>query len=271
MADNYLEKRFEEHYAQSAQKKSTPHKAMKVRRVLVTGGAHGIGEAIVRNMRVAGHNVAFCDIDDERGEEIARTTGTRYFHCDVRDAEALETLFGTVTREWGDVDILVNNVGVSEFKPLTEMSVEDFDNVLSINLRPVFILSKLMAQYRKNLATPNRYGRIINMCSTRYLQSEAGTEAYSASKGGIYSLTHALSQSLAPMKITVNCISPGWIETGDYAALSEADHEQHPSGRVGKTQDIARMVRFLCDEENDFINGQNITIDGGMTTKMIYV
>ena len=101
--------------------------------------------------------------------------------------------------------------------------------------------------------------------------SEAGTEAYSASKGGIFSLTHALAVSLSKYHITVNSISPGWIENYHYDTLTEADHRQHPSLRVGKPDDIARMCLFLCNEKNDFINGENITIDGGMTRKMIYV
>ena len=101
--------------------------------------------------------------------------------------------------------------------------------------------------------------------------SEPGTEAYAASKGGIYSLTHALALSLADLHITVNCISPGWIENYAYDSLREEDHRQHPSQRVGKPEDIARMCVFLCQEENDFINGESITIDGGMTKKMIYI
>ena len=111
---------------------------------------------------------------------------------------------------------------------------------------------------------------MINLCSTRYLMSEAGTEAYAASKGGIYSLTHALAISMAPYRVTVNCISPGWIETGDYAQLTHEEHAMHPSGRVGKPEDVARIALFLAQTENDFINGQNLTVDGGMTKKMIY-
>ena len=115
------------------------------------------------------------------------------------------------------------------------------------------------------------FGRIVNICSTRYLMSEPGSEGYAASKGGIYSLTHALALSLAEWHITVNSISPGWICTGDYEQLRPEDHAQHPSGRVGKPEDIARMCLFICQEENDFMNGENVTIDGGMTKKMIYI
>ena len=115
------------------------------------------------------------------------------------------------------------------------------------------------------------YGRIINIASTRWHQNEAGWEAYGASKGGVVSLTNSLCVSLSDTAVTVNAISPGWIETGDYDALTEADHKQHPSGRVGKPADILRACLFLAAAESDFINGINLVVDGGMTKRMIYV
>ena len=110
----------------------------------------------------------------------------------------------------------------------------------------------------------------MNLCSTRYLQSEAGCEAYAASKGGIWSLTHALAVSLAPYHITVNCIAPGWISVNEDEILRPKDHAFHLSGRVGRAEDIARTCLFLCEQKSDFINGQCITVDGGVTKKMIY-
>ena len=269
MADNYLEKKFEEYQ----QRKRTPSKgrtslsSQPMRRVFITGGANGIGQAMVRAFRSAGHRVAFCDVDEPRGKEVNKGLTTE---MDVREAHHLEACMNQLFEAWGDLDILINNVGVSDFKPLTTCSVEEFDRILAINLRPVFITARCLALHREQLATPNPFGRIINLCSTRYLMSEAGTEAYAASKGGIYSLTHALAISLAPYHITVNAISPGWIQNQDYASLRPEDHAQHPSGRVGKPEDIARMALFLSQTENDFINGENLTIDGGMTKKMIY-
>ncbi|MGM9758967.1 MAG: SDR family NAD(P)-dependent oxidoreductase [Parabacteroides sp.] len=273
MADNYLERKMEAYRERkSGGAKSTgrtvPH---KMRRVFVTGGASGIGRAIVKAFRSAGHRVAFCDCNETAGRELALRTGTDFYPLDVTDVTALEACLQHLLETWGDLDILINNVGIGSFSPLTETTVETFDRILSVNLRPVFVTSRRLAIHRKGEETPNPYGRIINLCSTRYLMSEPGTEGYSASKGAIYSLTHALSLSLAPWHVTVNCISPGWIETGDYEALRPEDHMQHPSGRVGRPEDIARMCLFLCQEENDFINGENITIDGGMTKKMIYV
>jgi NAD(P)-dependent dehydrogenase (short-subunit alcohol dehydrogenase family) len=176
---------------------------------------------------------------------------------------------GDVYAAWGEIDIIVNNVGISTFSPLVDTTVEQFDNIVATNLRPVFSTSHEMARRRAG-GHRHGYGRIINIASTRWLQSEPGTEGYSASKGGIVSLTHALAVSFADTGITVNCISPGWIDTGHYGELRPADHEQHPSGRVGRPQDIANACLFLSDPGNDFIDGQNIVIDGGMTKKMIY-
>ena len=242
-----------------------------MRRVFVTGGSHGIGRAIVEAFTAAGDNVSFCDIDSERGEEVAKATGARFYALDVCDKEALESVIDRLLNEWGDLDIIVNNVGIGGFEPITESSVENFERVINTNLRSAFITSRLLAIHREKIGNTNSYGRIINLCSTRYLQSEAGTEAYAASKGGIWSLTHALAISLAPYHITVNCIAPGWISVNEDEVLRPEDHEFHPSGRVGRAEDIANCCIFLCDVKNDFINGQCITIDGGVTKKMIYI
>lgn len=276
MADNYLEKKYEEYRSRKSSgtragsgKKATV--SNKTRRVFVTGGADGIGKAIVKAFRSAGHRVAFCDCNEAAGKETALQTGTSFFFVDVSEKEALENCMQQIFEEWGDIDIIINNAGISRFAPITESSVEDFDRILCVNLRPAFITSRQLALHRQSQESPNPYGRIVNITSTRYLMSEPGSEGYAASKGGIYSLTHALALSLAQWHITVNSVAPGWIQTHDYEQLRAEDHAQHPSGRVGKPEDIARICLFLCQDENDFINGENITIDGGMTKKMIYV
>ena len=294
MADNYIEKQQELYEARKAawkqaqkygkKKSTTVHSAESAsctpmtsksspskRRVFITGGAEGIGKAIVEAFCLSGDQVAFCDINEIAGQETAKATGSIFHKVDVSDKDALESCIQRILSEWNDIDIIVNNVGISQFSSITETSVEDFDKILSINLRPVFITSRLLAIHRKEQSSPNPYGRIINICSTRYLMSEPGSEGYAASKGGIYSLTHALALSLSEWNITVNSIAPGWIQTHDYDQLRPEDHSQHPSRRVGKPEDIARMCLFLCEENNDFINGENITIDGGMTKKMIYL
>lgn len=276
MADNYIERQFEQYQAKKAAwkgstKHTTPKEKQNSKRVFVTGGASGIGKAIVKAFRQEGCPVAFCDKNETMGLQTAKETGAAFYSVDVQNKEALESCMLKIFKKWGDIDILINNAGVSQFSSLTETSVEDFDQILSNNLRPVFITSRFLAIHRKaQTLLPQQYGRIINICSTRYLMSEPGSEAYAASKGGVYSLTHALALSLADQHITVNSISPGWIQTQKYESLRPEDHMQHPSGRVGKPEDIARMCLFLCQEENDFINGENITIDGGMTKKMIY-
>lgn len=241
-----------------------------MRRVFVTGGAHGIGRAIVEAFVAEGDRVAFCDIDNMRGEAVAVATGARFFALDVCDKVALEGAVQMLFDEWGDLDIIVNNVGVGGFEPITDTTVEHFEAILDTNLRSVFVTSRMLAVHRKRMGAENLYGRIVNLCSTRYLQSEAGCEAYAASKGGVWSLTHALAVSLAPLHVTVNCIAPGWISVNEDEILRAEDHEFHLSGRVGRAEDIARTCLFLCDAKSDFINGQCITVDGGVTKKMIY-
>lgn len=241
-----------------------------MRRVFVTGGGHGIGRAIVEAFVREGDCVAFCDISAERGAEVSAATGARFFALDVVDSEALEGAMSELFVEWGDIDIVVNNVGISEFEPITTTSVEHFDKVINTNLRSAFVTSRMLAIHREKMGSQSGYGRIVNITSTRYLQSEPSSEAYAASKGGICSLTHALAISLAEYHITVNCIAPGWISVNEDEVLRAEDHDFHPSGRVGVPDDIARACLFLCDQRNDFINGQCITVDGGVTKRMIY-
>lgn len=239
----------------------------------ITGGANGIGKAIVALFCREDADVIFCDRDKEAGLQLCeelRPYSCRFIEVDISDKSALEKALQDVIADKGNIDIIINNAGVSSFGSILDISVEDFDKVLDVNLRPVFITAKILAGHRSAHSGLNTYGRIVNMASTRYLMSEPDSEAYAASKGGIVSITHALAVSLSKYNITVNCISPGWIETGDYSRLRPIDHLQHPSGRVGIPDDIARTCLFLCQPENNFINGQNIVVDGGMTKKMIY-
>ena len=240
------------------------------RRVFITGGAHGIGQSIVEAFSKVGDKVAFCDINVDLGNDVAQKYEATFFEVDVRDKELLENCINTLLNEWGDIDIIINNVGISKFSPITETTVKDFEDVINVNLRSAFITSRLLAKHRRQIGNTNNYGRIINLCSTRYLQSEEGSEAYAASKGGIWSMTHALAVSLAQYNITVNCIAPGWINVNESEIIRPEDNKFHLSGRVGTADDIARTCLFLCDENNNFINGQCITVDGGVTKKMIY-
>ncbi|MCM1021901.1 MAG: SDR family oxidoreductase [Muribaculum sp.] len=283
MADNYLENKMEEyrrgtyrkHYqprlSPNGQKAGTISFKFPQRRVFVTGGANGIGKAVVTEFRNANCNVAFCDIDTKNGNITAQATGAQFYHVDITNPEALESCLKKITDSWGDIDIIVNNAGISEFKSLDVCTASDFDRIIATNLRPAFITSRFLYTHRRSLAVPEKYGRIINIASTRAFMSEPGTEAYSTSKGGIIALTHSLMMSFANMGVTVNSISPGWIETKNYNALTPDEHRQHPSNRVGTPQDISRTCLWLAMEENSFINGENIVIDGGITRKMIYV
>ena len=192
MADNYIERQQEQYEARKAawkqaqkygKKKLTAVRPVESesptpmasksdgskKRVFVTGGAEGIGKAIVEAFCLAGNQVAFCDINETSGQETAKATGAIFHKVDVSDKNALESCMQTILAEWNDIDIIVNNVGISKFSSITETSVEDFDKILSINLRPVFITSRLLAIHRKKQPSPNPYGRIINICSTRYL------------------------------------------------------------------------------------------------------
>jgi NAD(P)-dependent dehydrogenase (short-subunit alcohol dehydrogenase family) len=157
-----------------------------------------------------------------------------------------------------------------KFDPIQEISIETFDRILATNLRAPFILAKMALPLFKSSIELGKKPCIINIASTRALMSEPNNEAYSASKGGVVALTHALANSLGP-NIRVNCVSPGWIEMNNYEALKETDHKQHLVGRVGLGKDIAEMCWFLSqNEKSGFITGQNFVVDGGMTKKMIY-
>lgn len=233
-------------------------------RVLITGAAGGIGRALAEGFAKAGYFVIATDIDpvEFNSEQII------FLKADLQDEREIYALYEKVRSDFGSLHILVNNAAVSRFqKPVWEISAEEFDRVIHTNLRGSFLCAKYFIEANKG----EKYGRIINLASTRWHQNEAHWEAYGASKGGIVSLTNSLCVSLIDTPITVNAVSPGWIETGDYELLTETDHRQHPSGRVGKPEDILRVCLFLAAKESDFINGANILVDGGMTKRMFYV
>ncbi len=253
-------------------------KMVDQRVAVVTGGGQGIGRAIVQNLLHGRFIVAIADIDDEAGTEtVSLYGGSRkevvYYPVDVREEAAVENLMGEIKKTYGRLDVLVNNAAINIVKPVTDLTLGEWNSVIGTNLTGPFLCAKHAASLLKTMR-----GAIINIASTRAFQSEPNTEAYSASKGGIVSLTHALAISLGP-EIRVNCISPGWIEVSDWKKASvakppshsNADLKQHPVGRVGIPQDITNLVRFLVNPENNFITGANFIIDGGMTKKMIYV
>ena len=250
---------------------------MKV--VAVTGGAQGIGRAIALRFAAAGYAVSITDPDDKAGVEAAgkiEQAGARgiYVHADVSQAEQIERWIEQTVEQLGCPSVLVNNAGIGRRAPFLDLTTTDFDRVIAVNLRGTFLCSQSVA---RRMIGHHQGGAIINIASTRAFMSEPGTEAYTASKGGIVALTHAMAISLGTHGIRVNCISPGWIETRDWQYTpraqkpehSERDRLQHPVGRVGRPGDIADACFFIA-EHATFMTGQNITLDGGMTVKMIY-
>ena len=225
--------------------------------VIVTGGTHGIGRSVAQKYVEQGANVVVADLDEPIDTNI------HFMKTDVGKESDVQALMAQTFKRFGKIDILINNAGKFVVKKPTELLLEVWDDIINTNLRSVFLCSREAAKYMDG-------GSIVSLASTRAFQSEPYTEAYAASKGGIIALTHALATSFAEKNITVNCISPGWIETGDYAKLREIDHAQHLSNRVGKPEDIARACLYLTHPENNFITGTNLTIDGGMTKKMLY-
>ena len=237
--------------------------------ICITGGTNGIGRGLVKAFAEKGWIVEFMDIDESGlgfAEELnGQGHKTRFHKVDVGDHAAVAGAFSKIGADHGKVDVMINNAGVSKFKSFWELEPEEWDRILSVNLGSVFHCRREAAKLMKEGG-----GSIINLSSTRAFMSERDTEAYSATKGGIYSLSHSLAITLSEYGIRVNSISPGWIATEDYESLRDIDHAQHPAGRVGKPEDIARACLFLADPENDFITGENLIIDGGMSRKMIY-
>ena len=217
---------------------------------VVTGGAKGIGKAIAREFRKAGAEVCVIDL-----------LPNDYFVGDLADRAVLEEFARKVIADHVHVDYLINNA-LPLMKGIGECSYEEFNYALRVGVTAPFYLTKLFAPHFAPGAA------VVNISSSRDRMSQPQTESYTAAKGGISALTHALAVSLGG-RVRVNSISPGWIETGD-AVWTGPDAAQQPAGRVGTPLDIASMVLFLCSDKAGFITGENICIDGGMTRQMIY-
>lgn len=216
----------------------------------MTGGAQGIGKCIARQFADAGARVGIIDLQENP-----------YFTGDLSKEADLRAFVAKVLAEYGQVDYLINNAAPL-FKGLPDCSWQEFNYALQVGVSAPYMLTRLLLEHFAPGAS------IVNISSSRDRMSMPGTECYSAAKGGIAALTHALAVSLAG-RVRVNSISPGWIETGS-TTYTGPDATQHPAGRVGRPEDIASMVLYLCSDAAGFITGENICIDGGMTRQMIY-
>ncbi|WP_158774456.1 SDR family oxidoreductase [Cobetia sp. L2A1] len=248
----------------------------------ITGGAQGIGRGISDHLLANGWRVMVVDIDREAGEqylaeqrkreEEGSSTRLCFQAIDVCDEATVAASIAQTVEVFGRLDAVINNAAIANpFQgKLEELTLERWHQVLNTSLTSSFLTAKHAARHLREHG-----GCIINMASSRAIQSEPDTEAYAASKGGIVALTHAMAMSLGP-EIRVNAVSPGWIDvsgrqkTAPSETLSTQDHAQHPVGRVGHVEDIAALVAFLISDKAGFITGQNHIVDGGMTRKMIY-
>jgi NAD(P)-dependent dehydrogenase (short-subunit alcohol dehydrogenase family) len=235
------------------------YRRKKMQTILITGAAQGIGLATAKLFAERGWRVLGVDDNASKLKISADKASFEPIVCDLSDAAAIERT--VLTR--GHINALVNNAATSAPADPRMLDLSAWERVLAVNLTAPFLLSRLLAD--KLIAGK---GSIVNIASTRALMSEPSTEAYSASKGGLLSLTHAMAMSLSPVR--VNAVSPGWIEHVTPEALSYADHAFHPVGRVGIPEDVAEMIWYLVSDTAGFITGQNFVVDGGVTRKMIY-
>lgn len=244
----------------------------------MTGGARGIGAAIAYRLGVEGCRVAILDVDEEaaryRVENLWREgIEAMYVRADVSIEDEVARAIEAVNSRYGSINVLVNNAGIGfSGRDLENQSYDEWRRVVDVNLTGAWLCSKHAVKYMKKSG-----GAIINIASTRALQSEPNTEPYSASKGGLVALTHAMAISLARYRIRVVSISPGWIDTSEWqippgkSSLTPLDHLWHPAGRVGRPEDIAAIVAFLASDEAGWITGINIVVDGGVTSRMVYI
>lgn len=238
---------------------------------LVTGGGAGIGLATVERLARDGWSVLAADADPAALEDAERA-GAVALRCDVGREADVKRAVGAAAKRFGGLDAIVSNAGLSANKPIGKLTLAEWNRVLAVNLTAAFLLAKHGAPHLAKAG-----GAMALVASTRALQSEPDTEAYSASKGGLVALTHALALSLGP-KVRVNCVSPGWIHVGGKGRKAKhrapeptaEEHAWHPAGRVGRPEDVAGLIAWLVGPEAGFVTGTNYVIDGGVTRKMVY-
>ncbi len=242
---------------------------LKDKVALITGGGRGIGAAVARRFAQEGAKIAIGDVDMEGAEKVAseiKDAGGEALICkaDVRKRDEVEAMVDYVLKEYGRLDILINNAGVTRDNLCARMSEEDWDFVVDVNLKGTFLCSK--AAFRP--MRKQRYGKIVNTASVA-VRGNIGQANYSASKAGIIGLTRTLALEFARAGICVNCIAPGFIETPMTEGLPEKVREEAlkriPLGRIGRPEEVANLHLFLASPESDYITGQVFFIDGGVS------
>ncbi|MCZ2357602.1 MAG: SDR family oxidoreductase [Bacteroidia bacterium] len=231
---------------------------------VVTGAAKGIGKAIVEGLVAEGYFTILVDVDTENGSSLAAQLGenARFLYCNICDKESVSALFQTITNEYQRLDVLVNNAGIIKDNVIWKMPVEDFDQVIDVNLRGTW----LMCKYASEIMKSRQSGRIVNITSRAWL-GNPGQSNYSASKAGVVGLTRVLALELGRYGVLVNAIAPGLIDTPLSQKLPpdvlQKLIQAQPTRTMGKPEDIAQAVIFLSDEKTQFITGQTIYLDGG--------
>lgn len=239
--------------------------------VIVTGAGDGIGRSIALNYARHGAKVVVAEKNEKTGREtvdrIYDELGNGIFlqvdvSCETDVIHLMENVYNCYHR----IDILINNVGEYYSKPLLDMSLDEWNNVININLRSVFLCSREVIKYMR----PKKLGSIINIASAKTIMGEANQEAYVAAKGGVIAMTQSMATSLKPDNIKVNCISPGFLKTAGYERLSKVDHQQI-SFSSDYIEDIAKTCLSMTQDDNDCVNGSNTVIDHTFIRKMVYL
>ena len=233
---------------------------------VITGGATGIGAAIARRYVQGGVHVAICDIDEKNGEKLAADIGdsARFLRLDIADEKQVNDVVELIYEDFGRIDFLVNNAGITNDKLLIRMSKDDWDRVLQVNLTGTFLVTRAVVKHMMK----HRYGRIVNIASVIGLMGNFGQTNYAASKAGIIAFTKSCAKEFSSRNINVNAVAPGFIETRMTEVIPEEIKQSYlkliPLGRFGQPVDVANLVFFLTSDEASYITGQTICLDGGM-------
>ncbi|MFW5838485.1 MAG: SDR family NAD(P)-dependent oxidoreductase [Bacillota bacterium] len=233
-----------------------------MRTLFITGGSHGIGLETVKQFLAKDYKVI--NLDKTTPKE-AITGNYHYVYVDLKEIDTINDAFHTAYQHTDHIDIIIFNAAYQSNMPFEAITEAHLDEAYAVNIKSTILLTQLFVKHHRK-----QHGRIIFITSTRAYMSEKDTVSYSFSKGALTSLTHSLAITLQNKPITVNAIAPGWIHTRETETLREKDHLFHPSNRVGIPKDIANACLYIADETNDFLNAETITIDGGVTKKMMY-